>query len=119
MGGRYTPGTDSIGAVNFYAGSEFPHIKGKATAEAAVRKYEPVTIADGKISPVAASSADSGVYTTGVTGLYGIALEDIGADEMGAVLLTGEVLADALIVAENVDVSALVVPFRNIGIFLK
>ena len=52
MGGRYTPGTDSIGAVNFYAGSEFPHIKGKATAEAAVRKYEPVTIADGKISAV-------------------------------------------------------------------
>ena len=52
-------------------------------------------------------------------GLYGIALEDIGADEVGAVLLTGEVLADALVVAENVDVSALVVPFRNIGIFLK
>lgn len=120
MGGRYTPGTESIGAVNFYAGSEFPHIKAKATAKAAVRKYEPVTIADGKISPVAASSADSGAtYTTGVTGLYGIALEDIGADEIGAVLLTGEVLADALIVAENVDVSALTVPFRNIGIFLE
>ena len=113
--GRYTPGTDSIGAVNFYAGSEFPHIKGKATAETAVRKYEPVTISDGKISPVAASSADSGAtYTTGVAGLFGIALEDIGA-----ILLTGEVLTDALIVAENVDVAALVVPFRNIGIFLK
>ena len=117
--GRYTPGTDSIGAVNFYAGSEFPHIKGKAVAAAAVKKHEPVTISGGKISPVAATSSDSGVtYTTGVDGLYGIALEDIGANEKGAVLLTGEVLSSALVIAENVDVSALAVPFRNIGIFL-
>lgn len=120
MGGRIHSRHRTIGAGQLLRGQRVPHIKGKATAEAAVRKYEPVTIADGKISPVAATSADSGVtYTTGVTGLYGIALEDIGADEVGAVLLTGEVLADALVVAENVDVSALVVPFRNIGIFLK
>lgn len=118
--GRYTPGTESIDAVNFYAGSEFPHIKGKAVAAAAVRKHEPVTISEGKISPVAATSADSGsTYTTGTTGLYGIALEDIGASEEGAVLLTGEVLTEALVVAEHVDAAALAVPFRNIGIFLK
>lgn len=115
--GRYTPGTESIDAVNFYAGSEFPHIKGRAVAAAAVRKHEPVTISEGKISPVAATSADSG--STGTTGLYGIALEDIGASEEGAVLLTGEVLTEALVVAEHVDAAALAVPFRNIGIFLK
>ena len=119
--GRYTPGTESIDAVNFYAGSEFPHIKGRAVAAAAVRKHEPVTISEGgRISPVAATSADSGsTYTTGTTGLYGIALEDIGASEEGAVLLTGEVLTDELVVAEHVDPAALAVPFRNIGIFLK
>ena len=118
--GRYTPGVDSIDAVSFFAGSQFPHIKGEAAAAAAVRKYEPVSISGGKISPVAATTSDGGsTYTTEADGLYGIALEDIAENERGAVLLTGEVLSSALTLAENVDISALFVPFRNIGIFLK
>lgn len=117
--GRYTPEKNSIDGINFFAGSEMPQIRAAKEASAAVKKYEPVVIAADKIKPVEASTSDDTNYTIGVDGLYGIALEDIAANEVGAVLLTGEVLSSALVVAEHVDIGALELPFRNIGIFLK
>lgn len=118
--GTYSPENNALGGVNFFAGSGFPQMRGHKEASAGIRKYEPVVIADGKIKPVSATSSDGGVtYTTGTDGLYGIALEDIASGAEGAVLLSGEVLSSALVVAENVDVAALELPFRNIGIFLK
>lgn len=117
---RYAPTTSELEGKNFFAGVEFPHITGKKVASAVIAKYSPVILtSDGKLAAVTATNGGDDTYTTDTAGLYGITLEDIQANEEGAVLLTGEVLASALILGENVSASALEVPFRNIGIFLK
>ena len=118
--GKYAVQTSESEGKNFFAGAEFPQMRETKTASAAVSKYAPVVLDNtGKIKPVTAEAGSDSTYTAETTGLYGIALEDIANGENGAVLLTGEVLASALALSENVDISALEVPFRNIGIFLK
>ena len=53
------------------------------------------------------------------TGLYGIAADSAAQGDDVVVYLTGEFFADALALKENVAVTDVEVPFRNLGIFLK
>lgn len=82
-------------------------------AAAAIKAHEPVTIVDGKISPVAAADLAD------LSKIYGITDGEVASGEDAVVYLTGEFFADALNFEDGVTAADVEVALRNIGIFLK
>lgn len=85
------------------------------TAGAALKRGAVVKLAaSGKLAAV---DATGGSVST--DGLYGILAEDAAADEESVVYLSGEFFADALALEAGVSAADVVVPLRNLGIFLR
>ncbi len=87
-----------------------------ATKEAAeaIKAHEPVTISEGKVSPVKSTDL------TALAGkIYGITDGAAAEGEDAIIYLTGEFFADALNFETGVTAADVEVALRNIGIFLK
>ncbi len=98
----------------FIADTRIGIVTATKTAAAAIQAHEPVTITDGKVSPVASTDL------TALSGkLYGISDGAAAKDEEVIVYLTGEFFADALNFESGVTAADVEVALRNIGIFLK
>lgn len=83
----------------------------------ALAAHAPVLLGeDGKVTAIAAPTAEAPLS---LTGLYGITSEAAKANEEVVIYLTGEFFADGLVLPTGVVAGDVEVPMRNIGIFLK
>lgn len=107
----------------FYAG-EFPVVTETGTAGAKIKQYDMIMLVveeekDESGAVTATTSALAPATAEGIANVVGIAVTAAAKDEPVVYIMTGEVFADAVNMAEDIDADVAKAALRKLSIFLR